>query len=94
MTPVTLHLYLVGPPQEKEISIGAKRPVAYLHMQASFHHIGQQTAQDGSTRVVVYIGNHGFAVPVVKTNGVVVIIIKERSVLPLHQGIILLSLLS
>ncbi len=88
MTPMALHLQLVCPSQQKEIAKGAKGTVAYSHMKAALHHIWHKTAQNGSARVVVHIGYHGFTVSVVKTYGVVVIVIEKRSVLPLHQGII------
>ena len=85
---MALHLHLVRPSQQEKISKRTKGTVTNPHMQASLHHVGQKAAHDGSARIVMHVGYHGFTVLVVKAYGVIVIFVKERPVLPLHQGII------
>ena len=61
-------------------------------MQAALHQLGQDTPQDGASRVVVNVGNHRLAVPLVEAHRVVVIVVEQWTLLPAHQCVIFLPL--
>ncbi len=50
-------------------------------------------AQDGSPRVVMHIGYHRLSVALVEADGVVVVFVEERALLPSHEGVVFLPLL-
>ena len=93
MAAVALHLYFVGPPQEEKVTEGTVAAVANPDMQAALHYVWQQAAQDGAAWVVMYIGNHRLTVAVIKADRVVVVVIKQWTILSAYHGIVFFALL-
>jgi hypothetical protein len=62
-------------------------------MQTSAQVVWQESPQLGTARVVVHVGYHRLSVAFVKAHRVVVVVIEERALLALHEGVVLLALL-
>ena len=92
VAPMALHLHLAGPAEQEEVAEGSKAVVADADVQASLHEVGQGPPQQGPARVVVDVGDHGFAVAVVEADGVVVVVVEEGALPALHEGVVFLPL--
>ena len=52
--------------------------VSYPYMKAALHQIREGFSQYGTARVVMDIVNHCVSMTVVKTDGVIVVVVEER----------------
>ena len=76
MPTVALHLHLAWPPQQEEVAECAIVAVPDLDMQGALHQLRQGPPQNGPPRIIVNVGDHGLAVPLVEAHRVVVILVE------------------
>ena len=93
MAAVALHLHFASPSQKEEVAESAIATLAYHHVKAALHHVGQEPTQERTAWVVVHIGYHRLAVAVVEADGIVVVVVEKRTLTAANKRVVLLALL-